>query len=371
MPRTPRRRLAKGVYVDKYSLTGVVSVGGKSIERAFERGTPIKDIQRWREEERVRRRYAAPKTPARGTLAADVPIYLERMRKRPASLGQRASELKPWIARFGTLARDAITPRMIDETMAAWLAEGIAPKTVRNRCATLRHLYVTMADDRRARTPFDNIDRPTVQKRRPAYVAPETIRAVAERLTGKDRARFMVLAATGIRPSQMKRLTPADVDLVRRLVLIPGGKGGLPIVHALNSDMVAAWRAFARANAWGPYHASGFAKRCRRAGWPPGVRVYNAKHSLGIELAEKGAEMADIQAWFGHTSDATTKIYTGVPIARMRRIAEQLDGRLGWGTTPRNAPRVDAGSVRSRADSGGNRHGAKTPVKRPDQRRSA
>lgn len=369
MPRTPRRKIAKGVYIDKYSLTAVVSVNGKPYEKAFDRKTPLKDIQRWREAERVRLRHATA-TPRRGTLASDAVVYLDRMRKRPASHGQRASELKPWLARFGTMSRDALTPRMIDETMAAWLAEGIAPKTIRNRCATLRHLYVTMADDRRARTPFDNIDRPTVPKTRPAYVAPETIRAVAAKLTGKDRARFMVLAATGIRPSQMKRLTPADVDLARRLVLIPGGKGGLPIVHVLNGDMAAAWREFIRVKAWGPYHSSGFAKRCRRAGWPDGIRVYNAKHSLGIELAEKGAEMSDIQAWFGHTSDATTKIYTGVPLARMRRIAEQLDGRLGWGA-PRNAPRSDVGQRRNMTDSGGKSHERKPRAITGDSRDSA
>ncbi|MGE0362771.1 MAG: tyrosine-type recombinase/integrase [Vicinamibacterales bacterium] len=355
-PRTPRRRIATGVYLDRYSLTGKVQVGDRSVEKAFPRDTPSKAIQRWREQERVRLREEAPPTAARGTLDADAEAYLARVAKRPASVPAKRSELKAWCALYGPRRRHQITPADIDAAIAAWLADEVAPKTVVNRCRTLRHLYVTLANDRKARTPLDNVDLPEVARRRPQFVDAATIKAVERKLRAgdaKDRARFMVMAATGIRPSQLMRLTAADVDLRRGLVVVPGGKGGDPIVHVLNADMRAAWQAFAAANAWGSYDTSRLAIVARRAGWPAGVRVYNAKHALGMTLAEQGADPDDIRAWFGHRDQKTTRIYTGVPLARMARLSAQLDGRLGWGA-PRSTPRAVDGRRRMVKVSAGN-----------------
>lgn len=339
MPRTPRRKLARGIYLDRYSLVAIVKVAGRAVEQSFPRDTPIKEITRWREMERARRLDETP-TAARGTLAADAVAYLARMRKRPASWPAKRSELAAWCQRFGTRPRHRISGADVDTTIAAWLSAGVAPKTVVNRCRTLRHLYVTLADDKRARTPLDAIDLPHVPARAPEHVDATTIRGVELKLRAgdpKDRARYMVIASTGIRPSQLQRLAPADVDLERGLVAIDGGKGGRPIVHVLNRDMSAAWRAFVDAGAWGKYDTSRLAKVCRRAGWPAGVRLYNAKHSIGIELAQSGAEMRDVQSWFGHTRASTTLVYTGVPVERMRRLGASLDGRLGWAEDPEPA----------------------------------
>jgi integrase len=354
MPRTPRRRVAEGVYADRYSLTGKVQVGTRTVEKAFPPGTPTKDIQRWREQTRVQLRDEAPVAP-RGTLAADAVAYLARVAKRPVSVPAKRSELKAWTARLGELPRYRVTPAHIDQAIAAWLAEGVAPKTVVNRCRTLRHLYVTLANDKKARTPLDTVDLPDVPRRPPVAVEPATIKAVEKALRAGDakaHARFMVLAATGIRPSQLKRLTRADVDIERGIVVVAAGKGGDPIVYVLNRDMAAAWKAFVKADAFGDYDNSQLVKVCRRAGWPAGIRVYNAKHSIGMALAEQGADPDDIRAFFGHRHQATTRIYTGVPMARMRRLSASLEGRLGWGA-PRRAPRAARGTARKPAESGG------------------
>lgn len=345
MPRAPRIRIAKGIYQVANSLSAKLQVGSgahvRSAEKAFPLETPFKEIEKWKKDKRAELRLTSPQA-IRGTLARDVESYLERMRKRPASLAAKRSELKQWTALYGHIPRARITPAMIDQAIVFWLEgsieqkrKAIAPKTIVNRCRTLRHLYVVIEDDKKARTPLDNIDLPNVPKRRPVLVSASTIKAVEKKLkkgtSPKAHARFMVLASTGIRPSQMKRLQPIDVDLKHGLVLVPGGKGGEPIAQVLNDDMKAAWLAYVKADAWGGYDSKKFAKRVRAAGWPPGVRVYNAKHSVGIELAERGADSDDIRAWMGHTDHATTRIYTGVPLARMKRLSEQLAGRLGWG----------------------------------------
>jgi integrase len=148
----------------------------------------------------------------------------------------------------------------------------------------------------------------------------------------KTRARFMVLAACGRRPSEVMRTQRSDVDLVRRVWTVRDGKGGESPGVYLNNDMLAAWRVFVKAKAWGTFETSSFAKVLRSAGWPKAVRPYNLRHTVGISLSEAGVDLADIQAHMGHKRIATTrKFYVPVLSSRMEAASRLLEGRLGWG----------------------------------------
>lgn len=338
-------------------MTGVVQVGTYpnkiTKEQAFPWNTTTREIQRWQEKERNTLRDQVP-TITRGSIAAELKKYLERCEKYPASLASRESEMNAWIAvkikgaparTIGGLRRHMVKPAHCDTAIAAWTKAGKSKKTILNRCRTFHHFYVTMADDKKARTPLDNVDVPKPDAQLPVSVKLETILAVEKKLRAGDpktHARYMVQAAEGIRPVQMKRMTRDHLKLDEGLVLVPAAKGGLPAVHVLTDDMRAAWTLYDRADAYGDYDSSEFAKAVRAAGWPDGVDVYNTKHTFGIELAEQDVDNEDVQAWFGHTSPKTTKIYTGVPLKRMRRIAEKMSGRLGWKdlADTRHAPSV-------------------------------
>lgn len=357
MPRTPRRRIAEGVYVDRYSLTAVVTVGSgekrRSREQAFPADATMEEIQKWRARTRVELLDEQP-LARKGTLAGDADAYLKRMDTRPISKPAKASELKAWSKRLGTKSRHLIKPADIDAAIAAWLADGVAPKTIVNRCRTLHHLYVTLANDRRARTPLDNITLPNVPKRRPAFVGAATIKQVEKRLRKGDalvHAFFMVIASTGLRNAQVNRvmqtLTAADVR--RRLVLVEGGKGGEAIPLVLNADQHAAFTKLLQARvaratpgpgpAYKVMDASKYARAVREAGWPEGVRPYNARHAIGIELAERGIEDGYIQAQLGHSDlKMIRQHYTGVRLSKMARISQALEGRLGWGRAPSDTP---------------------------------
>lgn len=346
-PRTPRRRIAEGIYVDKYSLTGTVKIGSKnnalSREKAFPPDTPIEKIQRWREETRVELHKERPRI-VRGSLGADATLYLDRAKKRPASWKSKRSELRAWCELYGTRPRHLITPADIDAAIAIWRADGVALKTIQNRCRTLHHLYVTLADDKKAKTPLDNVDVPRPPKRKPAFVTVSTIKRVERKLRAGDpfvHAFYMVIASTGLRNSQVNRVlqTLTSADVRRRVVLVEGGKGGEPIPLVLNPDQVAALTALLRArvpatpptSGYVPMDATKYARAVRAAGWPKGVRPYNARHAVGIELAERGVEDADIQAQLGHSDlSMVRRHYTGIRLSKMKRISDTLEGRLGW-----------------------------------------
>ncbi len=109
-------------------------------------------------------------------------------------------------------------------------------------------------------------------------------------------------------------------------------KGGEPRAFWLNDDMAAAWKAFIKADAWGSFDGSDYAKELYAAGWPKDVRPYQARHSVALELGERGIDLADVSAVLGHRQLATTRRhYAPVLVSRLKGASEILAGRFnGW-----------------------------------------
>lgn len=366
-------RVERGIFRDDGGYRVVASFRGRQREARFPLTTRLSDLRDERDKLRAAlRRGRLIFTPGRRTLDGDIRRYLPQI-KHLASYKSRRSELGAWRDALGnSFDRARLEVSRVREIVADWLAAGVAPKTVKNRLLALSALYKAL-DGPDAQPPIHGIQI-DVPRRRPRTVAPEVVVAVARNLAAqeqpktkrhargilrdaKTRARFMVLASMGIRPSQLKRITPADVDLARRIVLVPGAKGGEAVGHWLNADMLAAWRLFVAADAWGAFDTRSFARVLRTAGWPKGVRPYNVRHSLGQDLVERGEDYEDVADWLGHRSVSTTKrFYVPTQTGRLRALSERVDGRLGWadlvpevvpesgaatrGNTPKNAART-------------------------------
>lgn len=346
MPRSPRTRLSEGIFRDATGLSAVVAVRDLQREKRFPFGTALEELRGWRKRTRVELEAIAPRA-TRGTLAADIEAYLRQIKALP-SARTRKSELKAWAAKFGALPRSRLKPSVIREMMGAWAEAGVKPKTINNRVQTLATMWRAL-DGARSVTPCDDIPALSVERTPPVAVHPRVIRRVAAALarreqdgwltTAKTRARFMVLAACGRRPSEVMRAQPEDVDLTRRVWAVRDGKGGWSPGVYLNDDMLAAWQVFIAAQAWGPYNTSSFAEALREAGWPKGVRPYQLRHSVGISLSEAGVDLADVQAHMGHTRIATTrKFYVPVLGARLEAAGRAIEGRIGWKPKTRRTP---------------------------------
>lgn len=333
--KSRRRRIAKGVYRDRYGLSAVVKVGtgqnSKQREKRFAFDTQLRDIRVWQDATRVELQGSLRRVGrvAQGTLEADAKRYRAQV-KHLASYKSRCCEIDAWTALYGRLRRVQITSEHIRKARASWSAEGYAPKTINNRVQTLQHLFHVL-DGKRAPTPADDVDRMAVPDAPKMLVAAKVFRTVAANLPElKTRARFMVIASTGVRPAELRRAEPGDVDLERRVWLVRTAKGGAPRVFWLNDDMLAAWEAFVAANAWGAFDGSDYAKALYAAGWPKDVRPYQARHSVALELGERGIDLGDVQGWLGHKHVTTTrKHYAPVLVSRLRQASERLAGRFG------------------------------------------
>jgi integrase len=343
----------EGIKEDRYGIKAYVAVGTKPNRRQkthrFKRGTPIKKITDWQDRTRIALRDGVVPTPT-DTLRADAVRYLEHMKAPgpdgnvPAGYGALCCEINAWLPDLGEIPRHQITREMILDIRLRWrttprggtgttarVTKPISPKTCNHRVRALRALY-HFIDGSKADTPCDDIDKLKEPDADPKFVDVKTILKVAKNLKDQPQTlgRFMVLTATGQRPAQLKRAQPDDLDLRRGVWMVRPAKGGNAIPIVLTKDMTVAFAVFVKAAAWGYFDGSDYAKALYAAGWPKGIRPYNAKHTVAITLGESGAEWEDIKDWLGQKDTKTTKIYTGHILARTRGTAKRLEGRIGW-----------------------------------------
>ena len=163
----------------------------------------------------------------------------------------------------------------------------------------------------------------------------------------RDAAVLELLYATGIRVSELCALTPGSFDHARRTVRVRG-KGdkertvpvGVPALRA-----VIAWQdqgrpALARASS-GPALFLGVRggrldprtarrivhQRLREGGATRETGPHGLRHSAATHLLEGGADLRSVQEILGHSSPATTQIYTHVSIERLKSSYRQAHPR--------------------------------------------
>ena len=163
----------------------------------------------------------------------------------------------------------------------------------------------------------------------------------------RDAAVLELFYATGIRVSELCGLDPVHLDHGRRTVRVRG-KGdkertvpvGVPALAAVDRWLATGRPALATA-------ASGSAlflgvrggrldprtarrivhERLREAGATRDTGPHGIRHSTATHLLEGGADLRSVQEILGHSSPATTQIYTHVSIERLKSSYRQAHPR--------------------------------------------
>jgi integrase len=328
------RRIALGIFEDAYGYELRWQDAGKPQTKRFPLDTPLATLKA------KRATYAKQGRPSRpddtGSFPRDAVRFLAG-RKSLVSFKSDRSHLRPWIHRFKKVSRWAITSEHVRKALDEWRALGYKPRTLRHRLRILKQLCKTL--DPESPNPCGGITIQKPAKTRPRRVRDDLISAVAfqlrkQEIAGylrdmKTRARFLVLATTGMRPTQLMRAETHDLDVAERLWTIQPAKGDNGGLMYLNDEMLVAAQLFIAADAWGVYDSRSFSKTLHRNGWPKGVRPYTVRHKVGQTLRARGADLGDIQDHLGHASPTTTREHYLEPdLARLKDTSERLAGRL-------------------------------------------
>ena len=301
----------------------------------------------------------------------DVSLLLEHAHRAGAQApdGLDAGHLRGWLASQHatgaartTLARRGAAARTFTAFAyrRGWLATDPGPRlgTLKTR-RTLPHVLrqdemravldaaarVGPANTARAETAHAETGLGQTGPAGPAEADPaETrLRAVALR----DAAVLELLYATGIRVSELCGLTPDSFDHARRTVRVRG-KGdkertvpvGVPALRAVIRWLEAGRPALAvtsggsalflgvRGGRLDPRTARRIVhQRLREGGAARDTGPHGLRHSAATHLLEGGADLRSVQEILGHSSPATTQIYTHVSIERLKSSYRQAHPR--------------------------------------------
>ena len=330
--QTARRRVrvAEGIYKDRHGLAATVKVNGIQRELRFPAGTPLKSIRARRDELRASLRTL----PAgeRHTLAHDAERYLDQVKSTLlATFDDRRRDLSMWLPRFGHLRTLALPSHIavLNAQMHDW-RRTLAASSCNHRRHALIHL-VRLLYGRRAAIDLIDLVRFPPAAPKPRWVRRSHLDAVLAHLTpgSKTAARLQMMHWTGMRPSQMGRLTRTDFHLDEPIpyVDVPRGKGGRQAAVPLVDEAVSAARAFIAADAFGPWSCPSANKAirvaARKANHDP-FTVYQIRHSFATWLRHAGADLADIRDLYGHTDADTTRIYAAPTLAKQRDAIRKL-----------------------------------------------
>jgi len=92
----------------------------------------------------------------------------------------------------------------------------------------------------------------------------------------------------------------------------------------------------------GEFDGSDYAKALYAAGWPKEIRPYQARHSVALELGERGIDIGDVSGFLGHAQVQTTRtFYAPLASARLKGASDKLAGRFSGWTPVVTAPTAD------------------------------
>lgn len=288
-------------------------------------------------------------------------LALERARSdhtRRAYLGDLRSLFDFLAERAPDAGIAGLTLPILRSWLAALAATGAARTTLARRTSAVKTFTAwavrrgLIATDPAARLQMPKARRtlPAVLRQDQALDAMAAAKSGAQQgdpLALRDRLIVELLYASGIRVSELCGLDIDDVDTSRRLLRVLG-KGnkqrtvpfGAPAVAALTawlsdgrpalatSDSGRALLLGARGRRLDPRQARTVVHQTMAAvDGAPDIGPHGLRHSAATHLLEGGADLRVVQELLGHSTLATTQLYTHVTVARLRAVHDQAHPR--------------------------------------------
>jgi integrase/recombinase XerC len=253
---------------------------------------------------------------------------------------------------------EALSLPILRSWLAAGAGAGAARTTLARRTSAvkaftawaLRRGLLTSDPAVRLQVPKAHRTLPSVLRQDQALEAMAAAASGAEQgdpLALRDRLIVEMLYATGIRVSELCGLDIDNVDTHYRLVRVLG-KGnkqrvapfGMPAAEALRAWLADGRPALVTAES-GPALLLGARGRrldVRQArtvvhqtvaavNGAPDMGPHGLRHSAATHLLEGGADLRVVQELLGHSSLATTQLYTHVAVSRLRAVHDQAHPR--------------------------------------------
>ncbi|WP_372512626.1 tyrosine recombinase XerC [Mycobacterium yunnanensis] len=275
--------------------------------------------------------------------------YLGDLRSLFAFLGERVG---------GDPSLDGLSLPVLRSWLASQAATGAARTTLARRTSAVK-TFTAWASRRglmdgdpavRLQVPRARRSLPAVLRQDQALDAMDAATSGAQQgdpMALRDRLIVETLYATGIRVSELCGLDVDDVDAGQRVLRVLG-KGdkqrtvpfGEPVLRAFTAWLTDGRPALAtphsgpalllgaRGGRIDPRQARTVVHQTMAAvAGAPDIGPHGLRHSAATHLLEGGADLRVVQELLGHSSLATTQLYTHVTVARLRAVHDQAHPR--------------------------------------------
>ena len=232
-------------------------------------------------------------------------------------------------------------------------AKKFGRKSLARKIAAARSLFKYLMRERAARVnPFKLISTPKLEKKLPNFLYAEEINKMLELpdrslpLGLRDSAILELLYATGIRVSELIRLSQGDMDLGEGEVRVLG-KGRKERIVLMGTHSVAAMTAyltkarpalnkFGRKTLFISRQGTSLTERsveriiiryAKMAGIGRKITPHSIRHTFATHLLSGGADLRTVQELLGHSSLSTTQVYTHITKERLKSIYDSFHPR--------------------------------------------
>jgi len=260
-----------------------------------------------------------------------------------------------WAGRGGTQGLSGVDRKLLRRYVSYLTQLGYARRSIARKVSALRSLLGwAVVNDVIPANPAEGLGAPKLDRPLPTVLkAAEAARLCELPPTDdpvgvRDRALLELLYGSGLRVAEVCGLDMGDVDVTTATVRVTG-KGrkqrqvpmSEPAVAALGLYLQDARPALLergggapqalflnlRGARLGPRTVRASLARLRRAEGAPSVSPHVLRHSFATHLLDGGADLRAVQEMLGHSSLATTQIYTHVSTERLRTVYEQTHPR--------------------------------------------
>jgi site-specific recombinase XerD len=249
---------------------------------------------------------------------------------------------------------DCVTEEDLKDYLESMVSErGLSAATVRRRLACLRSFFRRLAELGQAKDPFVNW-RPKLPRRRrlPRTLARSEsvalLRSLNETVAAFDKDRqmttvFRLLVATGLRVGELCGLKLSDVSPDCSVVRVHGKGSRDRVIYVADSSLRESLKKLVAShglqgrcdgpllvNRFGaPMKPQSVRSKLRRfaaeAGLERRVTPHMLRHTAATLLIETGVDIRFVQRLLGHSSIATTEIYTHVTDEALRATLERAN----------------------------------------------
>lgn len=249
---------------------------------------------------------------------------------------------------FAKVEVHAIDKQLIREYLSHLNHQGVAKRTLLRRLSTLRSFFKYLLKEKvLLQSPLDDIDAPKLEKSIPAPLSREEIHRLFQQpdtqtyLGFRDRCMMELFYSSGLRISELIAVNRSDFDKEERTLRIQG-KGKKERVIPITENAVIWIDSYLNhpersaeknheaifLNRWGERLSvrsvdRHFKSYLKLSGLAAKATPHTIRHTIATHWLENGMDLKTIQILLGHSSLATTTIYTQVSTKLKKEVYDK------------------------------------------------